>query len=68
VDPLADPLLLRKSGSARNRTVASTTDPYGRILLFTKLEPLLSLPISSLIVFTRLSGPPCRPTTSQKIW
>jgi hypothetical protein len=39
--------------------------PYSR---FSKLELLLFLPSSSLIVLVRLSGPRSRPTTSQKIW
>jgi hypothetical protein len=31
-------------------------------------KPLLFLPSNSSIVLTRLSGPRCRPTTSQKMW
>jgi hypothetical protein len=37
--------------------VVSVTDPYGRILGFSRQEPLLFLPSSSSIVLTRLSGP-----------
>jgi hypothetical protein len=36
------------------------------IISFSRPEPLLFLPSSSSIVLTRLSGPRCRPTTSQK--
>jgi hypothetical protein len=39
--------------------------PHSR---FSKLEPLLFLPSSSLIVITMLSGPSPRPTISQQIW
>jgi hypothetical protein len=39
--------------------------PYSRI---SRPEPLLSLPSSSSIVFTKLSGPRSRSTTSQEIW
>jgi hypothetical protein len=39
--------------------------PYSRI---SRPEPVLFLSSSSSIVLTRLSGPPSRPTTSQKIW
>jgi hypothetical protein len=38
--------------------------PYSR---FSRPEPLLFLPSSSSVIFTRLSGPGSRPTTSQKI-
>jgi hypothetical protein len=37
--------------------VVSATDTYGRILGFTRPEPLLFLSSSSSIVFMRLSGP-----------
>jgi hypothetical protein len=47
--------------------VVSVTVPYGRILGFSRPEPLLFLPSSSSIVLTRLSGPRPRPITSQKI-
>jgi hypothetical protein len=45
--------------------VVSVTDPYGHSRFF-GLEPLLFLPSSSSIVFTRLSEPRSRPTISQK--
>jgi hypothetical protein len=48
--------------------VVRVTDPYGRILGFSRPEPLLFLPSSSSIVLTRLSGSPSIPTTTQKIW
>jgi hypothetical protein len=48
--------------------VVSVTEPYGRILDFLDLEPLLFLPSSSSVVLKRLSAPHSRPTTSQKIW
>jgi hypothetical protein len=52
----------------RGCRVVRATDPHGRILGFLDPEPLLFLPSISSIVLTRLSGPPSRPTTSQKIW
>jgi hypothetical protein len=39
--------------------------PYSRI---SRPEPLLFLPSSSSVVFTRLSWPGSRPSASQKIW
>jgi hypothetical protein len=42
-----------------------TLRPYSR---FSRPEPLIFLPNRSSIVVTWLSGPRCRPTTSQKIW
>jgi hypothetical protein len=39
--------------------------PYSRL---SRAEPLLFLPSSSSVVFTRLNGPCCTPTTTQKIW
>jgi hypothetical protein len=48
--------------------VIRVTDPYGRILGFSRPEPLLFLSSSSSVVLMRLSGPRSRPTTSQKIW
>jgi hypothetical protein len=39
--------------------------PYSR---FSRPEQILSLPSSSSIVLTRLSGPRSRPITSRKIW
>jgi hypothetical protein len=47
--------------------VVSVTDPSGRIIDFSRPEPLLFLPSSSSVVLTRLSGPLSRPTTCQKI-
>jgi hypothetical protein len=47
--------------------MVSVTDPYGRILGFLDLEPLLFLSGSSSVVLTRLSGPRSTPTISQKI-
>jgi hypothetical protein len=47
--------------------MVSATDPYGRILGFSRPEPLLFLSSSSSVVVTRLSGPRSRSTTSQKI-
>jgi hypothetical protein len=38
------------------------------VILVSRPEPPLFLPNTSSIVLTRLSGPRCRPTTSQKIW
>jgi hypothetical protein len=46
--------------------VVSVTHPYGRILGFLDRSRFLFLPSSFSIVFTRLSGPRSRPTTSQK--
>jgi hypothetical protein len=43
--------------------VVSVTNPYGRILGFLDLEPLIFLPSSSSVVLTRLSGPHYRPAT-----
>jgi hypothetical protein len=43
--------------------VFSVTDPYGRILGFSRQEPLLFLSSSSSVVLMRLSGPLSRPTT-----
>jgi hypothetical protein len=48
--------------------MVSVADPYGHILDFLNLEPLLFLPSFSSIVLTRLSVPRSRPTTFQKIW
>jgi hypothetical protein len=39
--------------------------PYSRI---SRPEPQYFLSSSSSVVLTRMSGPRCRPTTSQKIW
>jgi hypothetical protein len=48
--------------------VVIVTDPYGSILGFLDLEPLIFLTSGSSIVLTRLSGLRSRPTTSQEIW
>jgi hypothetical protein len=48
--------------------VVNVTHPYGRNLVFFRLELLLFIPSSSSVVLTRLSGPRSRPTTSQKTW
>jgi hypothetical protein len=48
--------------------VVSGMDPYGRILTFLDLKPLLFLSSSYSLVFTRLIGPRSRPTSSQEIW
>jgi hypothetical protein len=48
--------------------VVSVTDPYGRILGFLDRSRYFFLSISSSIIFTELSGPRSRPTTSQKMW
>jgi hypothetical protein len=50
----------------RGCRVISTTDPYDRILVFSRPKPLLLLRSSSSTVLTRLSGPHSRPTTSKK--
>jgi hypothetical protein len=42
--------------------VVSVTDPYGRILAFSRPEPLLFLPSRSSIVLVRLSEPSSKPT------
>jgi hypothetical protein len=52
----------------RGSHVVSVTDSYGSILGFLDRSHYLFLPSSSLVVLTRLSGPPSRPTTSQKMW
>jgi hypothetical protein len=51
----------------RGCRVVSVTDPYGRILDFSRQQPLIFLSNSSSLVPTRLSGPRSRPNTSQKI-
>jgi hypothetical protein len=43
--------------------VVSVMDSYSRILGFSRPEPLIFLPGSSLFVLTRLSGYRSRPTT-----
>jgi hypothetical protein len=43
--------------------MVSVTDPYGRILGFSRQEPLLFYHSSSSVVLTRLSGPRSGPTT-----
>jgi CBS-domain-containing membrane protein len=52
----------------RGSHMVNVTDPYGRILGFSRQEPLLFLSSSSTVVLMRLSGPRFRPNTSQKIW
>jgi hypothetical protein len=46
-------------------SAADTLRPYSRL---SRPKPLLFLSSSASIAFTRLSGPCCRPTASQKIW
>jgi hypothetical protein len=48
--------------------LVSVQYPYGSILGFLDRSPYFFLKCSSSIVFTRLSGPRSRPTTSHKIW
>jgi hypothetical protein len=47
------------------RSAKGIPQPYFR---FSRPEQILSLPSSSSVVLTRLSGPRSRATTSQKIW
>jgi hypothetical protein len=47
--------------------LVSVTGPSWRILIFLDRSRYFFLSSSSTIVFTRLSGPRSRPTTSQKI-
>jgi hypothetical protein len=65
---------LRGLSSRANYTDRPDRVPHGQrdgslrpYSLFSRPEQLLSLPSNSSIVFTRLSGPRSRPTTSQKI-
>jgi hypothetical protein len=48
--------------------VVSVTDPYGRSLGFIDRSRCFFLTSSSSVVLTRLSGPRCKPTTSQNTW
>jgi hypothetical protein len=50
----------------RGCCVVSATNHNGRYFRFSRPEPLLFHSSSSSIIFTRLSGPRSRPTTSQK--
>jgi hypothetical protein len=54
----------------RGCRVVSEADPYGRNLGFLDRSrySATSLPSSSSVILTRLSGPRSKPTTSQKIW
>jgi hypothetical protein len=52
----------------RRCRVVSATDSHGRILGFLDWSRYFFLSGSSTVVFTRLSGPRSRPTTSQKTW
>jgi hypothetical protein len=53
--------------AGRGCHVVSVTDPYGHILGFLD-GAATTIPSSSSVVLTRLSGPCSRPTTSQQIW
>jgi hypothetical protein len=48
--------------------VVSATDSCGRILGFLDRSRYFLFQVAPPVIFTRLSGPRCRPIISQKLW